>query len=52
MFLAAQPESSRVEIEQHLNIEKTKLLRRINEHIRKGIIVKIGNGSSTIYSLS
>ena len=49
-FLSAQPESSRKEIEDALSIDKTTIIRRLNELIELGRIIKIGNGPSTKYS--
>lgn len=41
-----------VGIEQHLKIEKTKLLRRLNAQIKNGKVIKVGSGSSVTYSLT
>lgn len=49
-FLSAQPESSRKEIEDALLVDKATIIRRLNELIELGRIIKMGNGPSTIYS--
>lgn len=49
-FLSANPNSLRSEIEEILNIEKTSLVRRLNELVKKGLVIKKGNGPSINYS--
>lgn len=49
-FLSAQPESSRKEIEDALLVDKATIIRRLNELIELGRIIKMGNEPSTIYS--
>jgi ATP-dependent DNA helicase RecG len=48
-YLHAYPKSSRQSIEDAISIEKSTLIRRLNELDELGIVSKIGNGPSTIY---
>jgi ATP-dependent DNA helicase RecG len=48
-YLKAFPKSSRQSIENAIGIEKSSLLRRLNELEGQGVIHKRGNGPSTIY---
>lgn len=50
-FLSANPNSSRSEIEEILHIEKSSLVRRLNELVKKGTVLKHGSGPSTNYSV-
>lgn len=49
-YLKAFPKSSRQSIENAIVMEKSSLIRRLNELERFGLIFKIGNGPSTVYS--
>ena len=48
-YLQAFPKSSRQSIENAVRIEKSSVIRRLNELEKLGIIQKSGNGPSTIY---
>ena len=48
-YLHAYPKSSRQSIEDAIEIEKSTLIRRLNELDEQGVIAKGGNGPSTIY---
>ncbi|MFA7203687.1 MAG: RNA-binding domain-containing protein [Candidatus Caldatribacteriota bacterium] len=48
-YLKAHPYSKRTEIESRINVEKTTLLRRLNELIDKGLIHKTGASLNTTY---
>ncbi len=49
LYLHAYPKSSRQSIEDAISIEKSTLIRRLNELDELGIVSKIGNGPSTVY---
>jgi|SRR5690554_33895 len=49
-YLSANPNSLRSEIEEVLKIEKTSLVRKLNELVKEGLVIKKGNGPSTNYS--
>lgn len=49
-YLKAFPKSSRQSIENSIGMEKSSLIRRLNELEGQGIIYKSGNGPSTVYS--
>lgn len=48
-YLQAYPKSSRQNIENAIKIEKSTLIRRLNELDERGLVSKSGNGPSTIY---
>lgn len=48
-YLHAYPKSSRQHIEDAIRIEKSTLIRRLNELDEQGLISKSGNGPSTTY---
>lgn len=48
-YLRAYPKSSRQSIEDTIKIEKSTLIRRLNELDEQGLVSKSGNGPSTIY---
>lgn len=48
-YLNAYPKSSRQSIEHAVEIEKSSLIRRLNELNELGIVAKSGNGPSTVY---
>lgn len=48
-YLQAYPKSSRQNIENAIKIEKSTLIRRLNELDEQGLVSKSGNGPSTIY---
>ncbi|MDD3382255.1 MAG: putative DNA binding domain-containing protein [Bacilli bacterium] len=49
-FLQAYPKSTRIEIQEALKMEKSFIIRRLNELADEGKIVKIGNGPTVFYS--
>lgn len=49
-YLKAFPKSSRQSIEDAIGMEKSSLIRRLNELDAQGVIYKSGNGPSTVYS--
>jgi ATP-dependent DNA helicase RecG len=49
-YLKAFPKSSRQRIENAIGMEKSSLIRRLNELEGQGFIYKSGNGPSTVYS--
>ncbi len=49
-YLHAFPNSSRQHIEQAIQIDKSSLIRRLNELEKQGVIKKRGNGPSTVYA--
>lgn len=49
-YLKAFPKSSRQSIENAIGMEKSSLIRRLNEFEGQGVIYKSGNGPSTVYS--
>lgn len=51
-YLKAFPKSPRQSIENAIKIEKSSLIRRLNELEQSGIVYKNGNGPSTVYSCS
>lgn len=48
--LKANPNSTRVEIEKYLKIEKYSLARRLTELVGEGLVIKHGSGPSTNYT--
>jgi ATP-dependent DNA helicase RecG len=48
-YLHAFPKSSRQNIEEVIKIEKSTLIRRLNELDEQGLVSKSGNGPTTIY---
>ena len=48
-YLHAYPNSSRQSIENSLKIDKSTLIRRLNELDEQGLVSKSGNGPSTTY---
>ena len=48
-YLHAYPKSSRQSIEDAIELEKSTLIRRLNELDEIGLVSKSGNGPSTIY---
>jgi ATP-dependent DNA helicase RecG len=48
-YLRAYPKSSRQSIEDTIKIEKSTLIRRLNELVEQGLVSKSGNGPSTTY---
>jgi ATP-dependent DNA helicase RecG len=48
-YLHAYPKSSRQSIENSLKIDKSTLIRRLNELDEQGLVSKSGNGPSTTY---
>lgn len=49
-YLKANPNSTRLDIEKYLRIEKYSASRRLNELVEEGLIIKHGSGPSTNYS--
>jgi predicted transcriptional regulator len=49
-YLKAFPKSSRQSIENAIGLEKSSLIRRLNELDGQGVIYKSGSGPSTVYS--
>jgi ATP-dependent DNA helicase RecG len=49
-YLHAYPKSPRQNIENSIKIEKSTLIRRLNELDEQGLISKSGKGPSTVYS--
>ncbi len=50
-YLRAHPNSSRIDMEKMLQLEKATLLRKLNSLIESGLIKKTGNGRNVTYSL-
>jgi ATP-dependent DNA helicase RecG len=48
-YLNAFPNSSRQSVEDMVKIEKSTLIRRLNEFEEMGLVAKKGNGPSTVY---